>query len=258
LLIALLPLVGGCFAGFGPKARNGITFYCPGAGNVDLGDAGLREGLEKAGYRGEVARLMWTVTFNPVVDQLLRVDAYVGALKLSGLIQDYVDLYPEREVNVVGLSAGTGVAVWALEHMKPGCKVNTVVLLSSSLSSDFDVHKALQHIQGKIYCYYSPNDAVLAGPMKLSGTIDGRFLVDGAGAVGLYPPRAEDRERVVNIPWRPEFERYGYFGGHLDSTSPEFVQRYVSKHLVSPVTEKPSERVTASRQPTTPPGVPLD
>ena len=85
-----------------------------------------------------------------------------------------------------------------------------MVLLGSSLSADYDVSAALRHVKGNIYCYYSPNDAVLAGPMKVFGTIDGKLLVDGAGAIGLHPPG--DKSRIVNIRWRPEFARLGYSG----------------------------------------------
>ena len=46
--LALTLLVGGCGPQFGPQARNGMTFYCPGAGNIDFGDQGVRQGLQRA------------------------------------------------------------------------------------------------------------------------------------------------------------------------------------------------------------------
>lgn len=221
----------GCTAGFGERARHGVTFYCPGAGNVDMGDAGLREGLARAGYRGEVIRFTWSVSFNPAIDQTVRGIAQLGGARLATYIQEYLDRYPNGEVSVVGLSAGTGVAVWALEALQPKYTVSNVVLLGSSLSSDYDIGRALRHVRGQIYNYYSPNDAVLAGPMKVFGTIDGKFMVDGAGAVGLHPPRGA--ERVTNIQWRPEFAQHGYSGGHTDCTSSDFVRHYVSRHIVT-------------------------
>lgn len=224
-------LACGCASGFGPRAKYGITFYVPGAGNVDMGDAGLRRGLEQAGYRGQVSRLTWTFSLNPAIDQAVRVNAKLGAQRLAGYIEDYIDTYPGREVNLVGLSAGSGVAVWALESLKPGYEIDTLVLLASSLSSDYDISRALKRVRGNVYCYYSPNDVVLTLLMKPVGTIDGKIMTDGAGAVGLHPPRGGDR--VVNIRWRPEFRNYGYSGGHTDVTSPEFVRRYVARHLVT-------------------------
>jgi pimeloyl-ACP methyl ester carboxylesterase len=221
----------GCGPEFGPQAKYGITFYCPGVGNVDMGDAGLRDGLQRAGYRGQVSRLTWSYTFNPVVDQTVQPIARLGGARLASYIQEYIDRYPGCEVNVVGLSAGTGVAVWALESLRAPYQVNNVVLLSSSLSSDYDVSHALTHTKGRIFNYYSPHDAVLTQLMRVACTIDGKIAAEGAGAVGLHPPRGA--ERIVNIEWNPEFARYSYCGGHMDNTSPDFVRVVVSRHIVT-------------------------
>jgi pimeloyl-ACP methyl ester carboxylesterase len=230
----------GCAPMFGPKAQNGITFYCPGAGNFDFGDVGIRQGLEAAGYQGQVAAVLWTVGLGPGVDQRLG-NARLGAYRLARTIEKYAKKHPGRPVNVIGLSAGTGVAIWALEDLKLGCNVDNVVLLGSSLWHRYDVSKALRHVNGKIYNYYSPQDFVLAGPMKLFGTVDGVFGEDGAGAVGLHSPRGADR--VVNIRWEPAFERYGNFGNHTDGTRAPFVQHYISKHIIPSETwsQRPGE-----------------
>ena len=223
ILILIAPL--GCAPTFGPQAQNGITFYCPGAGNFDFGDVGIRQGLEAAGYQGQVASVMWTVSFNPAIDQRLG-NARLGAVRLARAIEKYINKYPVQEVNVIGLSAGTGVAVWALEDLKPKYRVDNVVLLSSSLWYRYDVSKAMSRVKGQFVNYYSPRDPVLAGPMKIFGTIDGRFGEDGAGAVGFRTPG------VKNIRWQPEFAQYGYYGGHTDSTSAGFVKSYLSKHII--------------------------
>lgn len=229
--IVLAGTLLGCASGFGEQARYGITFYCPGAGNVDMGDTGIRKGLKQAGYRGQVARLTWTVSFNPAIDQAVRINAGIGARRLAEYIRDYKNRYPNGEVNLVGLSAGTGVAIWALEALPPGCNVDNVILLASSLKHNYDVSKALQRVNGKIYNYYSTHDAILSGPMKVFGTIDGEFLTDGAGAVGLHPPRGGDR--VVNIRWRSEFQKYGYHGGHTDATNASFVRAHIAPKIVT-------------------------
>jgi pimeloyl-ACP methyl ester carboxylesterase len=228
--VLVLIIAAGCAPPFGPKAKNGITFYCPGAGNFDFGDLGIRQGLEAAGYQGQVASVLWTVSFNPAIDQRLG-NARLGAIRLARTIEQYCEQFPGRPVSLIGLSAGTGVAVWALEDLKPGCSVENVVLLSSSLWYRYDVSKALRRVKGKIYNYYSPNDPVLGGPMKVFGTIDGVFGEDGAGAVGLRPPGGS--QRIVNIRWQPSFERYGYYGGHTDATNARFVEVYISKHIIA-------------------------
>ena len=234
----------GCAPSYSEKAANGIVFYCPGAGNTDFGDANVRRGLEQAGYHGEVAGFLWTLTFNVALDQELRGPARVRATQLAGIIEDYAKQFPGRPINLVGLSAGTGIALWAAEDLKNGVKVDNVVLLSSSLWYHFDAGPALKNIKGKIYVYYSPNDAVLAGPMKLFGSIDGIFGEDGAGAVGLHSPNGQDR--IVNIAYRDEFSKLGYYGGHLDSTAPDFVRNYLAAHLIQAPTAPSPGKTTAT------------
>jgi pimeloyl-ACP methyl ester carboxylesterase len=233
LIAAFVALLSGCTTTFGERAKYGITFYCPGAGNLDMGDAGIRKGLEAAGYRGQIASVMWTLAFNPAIDQAVRINAKLGAERLARSIEEFSDKFPDRDVNLIGLSAGTGVAIWALEELKPGYRVKNVVLLASSLSHDYDVGKAAKCVEGKIYNYYSPKDVVLNTFMLPFGTIDGKLGEKAAGAVGLKS--AGGRGRVVNIRWRPDFGDLGYTGGHTDGTSPAFVRHEIAKYIVTPV-----------------------
>lgn len=250
VLVGILLCASGCAPTFTDAARNGIIFYCPGAGNVDFGDAGIREGMQAAGYRGQIGAVIWTVSLNPAIDQTLRINARIAAGSLARTIEAYNRKFPGKQADIIGLSAGTGVAIWALEDLRPDSNVNNVVLLGSSLSSDYDISKAARRVKGKIYVYHSPNDLVLAGPMKLFGTIDGKWGVEGAGVVGLHSPRAADR--VVNIPWRKSFEQLGYYGGHVDSTSPRFVQNVLAKHIIAPADATPqSGSPTAANPPRT-------
>ncbi|MBI5865866.1 MAG: hypothetical protein HZB38_15450 [Planctomycetes bacterium] len=253
-LLAVLPLMPGCATvAYSSKAQNGVTYYCPGAGNTDFGDAGIRAGLEAAGYKGEVAAYIWTISFNVALDQTLRFNAKGKGENLARLIEQFMDKHPGVPVNIVGLSAGTGVGIWALENLKEGYSVENVVLLGSSLWYRYDVGKAARHVKGKIYVYFSPNDAILAGPMKIFGTIDGVFGEEGAGSVGLQSKGGADR--IVNIRWRPEWEKYGYYGGHTDGTSSAFVKAVLSHHLLTPAgaDAKTRDAAAATAPATTPP-----
>lgn len=239
-LVLLAPVLwaGGCAASYGPRAEQGLTLYCPGVGNCDFGDAGLRRGLEAAGYRGEVTPFYWTIApgwLGAPIDQLAQFNARLRAVALAREVERFIDEHPAAPINLVGLSAGSGVAIWALENLKPGYKVDSVVLLSSSLSCDYDVSKALDHVRGRLFCYYCPKDFVLDGPMRLTGTIDGKFA-DAAGLVGLacggHPGR------VVNIGWDPRFKDLGNHGGHTDATQPRFVQAQVAPWIMERATSE--------------------
>jgi len=119
-------------------------------------------------------------------------------------------------------------------------KVDTMVLLGSSLSSTYDMTRCLRHVKGKVYVLTSPRDGVLAGFIPVTGTIDGAYLVEPVGLAGFSLPsgktRAEAtalyREKIVTIPWRESFERLGNPGGHTDGTSYQFVRYYIATELL--------------------------
>lgn len=213
-----------------PRDDFGKTYYIDGAGNWGFGVTTVARALEEAGYQGSVEAYLWTTSFNPAIDQVNRPAARLRAAALSDKIKRYLHTYPDNDVNIIALSAGTGVGTWAVEHLPAGMKINNMVLLGSSLSNSYDMKRALEHIKGRIFVYYSPNDPVLSGPVRVLGTIDGSYD-DSAGLVGLKHPAPG---RIVNIPWRSEYAEYGWVGGHTDSTSEPFIRRYVAAHIVAP------------------------
>lgn len=235
--VACLALVGlacgGCFqrdAHFTPWDKHGRTYYIDGAGNWGYGLSDIERGLRLAGYRGNIADVKWTISFNPAVDQTAgRIRARLRARTLGQEIIEYKRRYPDQDVNIISLSAGTGVAVWACEATRPPGSVANVVMLGSSLSSNYDMSDALENITGGVWVFHSPRDLILRGPVRVLGTIDGRIGVDAAGLVGLMPSGSPN-PRIHNVPWVPRFERYGWTGAHTDATSAPFVQ-----HVLAPV-----------------------
>lgn len=213
-----------------PKEKFGHTWYIDGAGNWGFGVLDVPVGLEQAGYKGLVTNHHWSLTMNPALDQTLRFIARGSGGVLAGGIQDFLKRYPDADANIIALSAGTGVAMWAVEDLKPPAKVNNLILVGSSISSTYDVRKALANMKGNIYVYYASSDPVLQGPVRLLGTIDGKFD-DAAGLVGLRGPGAAGG-RVRNIGWSPKFESLGWTGGHADCTNSRFVKAEISKHIV--------------------------
>lgn len=237
----------GAFAGCGPdpKDRFGRTYYIDGAGNWGFGVAEMQEGLTAAGYKGSIHTWQWSRTFNPALDQTLRFIPEGRGTDLGHEINAYKKDYPTAPVNIIGLSAGTGVAVWACEAVEPPAKVHNVILLGSSISSKYNMHKAMRNIDGKVYVYYSGSDPILGGAVRTLGTIDGTFD-DSAGLVGLRGA-ADLRDRIVNIPWSYKYERYGWTGSHTDCTSEPFVRAILSQHIVEPA--KPSATAGVTYRP---------
>jgi len=136
-------VMAGTMAGCGPDPRDrfGRTYYIDGAGNWGFGVAEMQEGLRAAGYPGNIVNWRWSLTLNPALDQTVgRPAARSSGALLGEEITAYRKDYPRAQVNIIALSAGTGVAVWACENVKPPATVHNVILLGSSLSSRYDMH----------------------------------------------------------------------------------------------------------------------
>lgn len=227
-LVAAVACAGGCEKRSSAE-KFGKTFYLDGAGNWGFGASEVPSGLKHAGYNGDVELYVWTSSFNPLIDQLNIGGAKLRAAILADKITRYAKKYPDNTINVIALSAGTGVATWAIEGIKDGAKIDNLVLLGSSLSWNYDMTKALRNMRGKIYVYHSAHDSVLE-TVKVIGTIDGKRGVDSIGQVGLKPPRGME-DRVVNTPWSKNWMRLGWAGAHTDCTNEKFVRYEIAKQL---------------------------
>ena len=61
--------------------------------------------------------------------------------------------------------------MWAVEGLPNGVMVDNLVLLGSSLSSKYDMRKALRHVRGKVYVFYSSRDEILTSAVRVLGTV---------------------------------------------------------------------------------------
>ncbi len=220
----------------------GFVFYADGAGGgsilTDWG-RGVAQGLKQAGYPGDFRSFHWHTGLGVAADQSASVEyKRQQAEKLAGEISAYAAEHPGRPVHLVALSAGTAVAVFALEALPERYPVERVVLLGSSLSSHYDVSNALRRVRDRLYVFTSDKDAVLGGLVPLAGTADRQFC--GACAAGLrgfhLSARADAATRALytrieNIAWRPEFASSENYGGHTDAVNPAFVRTYVAPLL---------------------------
>ncbi len=224
--------------------QHGEVFYFDGAGGgsilTDWG-RGVKEGLKLAHYPGDFQEIIWNTGLGVAADQGASLDYKRSKAKeAAARIEAYMASHPGRAVNIVALSAGTAVAAFTLEELRDDAPVETAILLGSSLSSHYDMTKALSHVRNRLFVFTSDKDAVLGVAVVAAGTADRQFC--GACSAGLrgfhLPGDADDRvrmlySRIENIDWRPEFIRSGNFGGHTDSVNPAFVRDYVAPLISS-------------------------
>ncbi len=248
-LMCLFGFAAGCAAP-GPdreaRAQRGYVFYLDGAGGGGITNwsAGVRNGLRDGGYAGAGEMFPWETGLGLLADQTATNDFKRGkARKLADEIVAYRNQHPGAPVHLIGLSAGTVISVFALESLPPGVQVNNVILLSGSLSADYDLTAALQHVRGKMYVSTSARDVVLGALLPVVGTADRG--ADTNATIGVEGPQlpvsasAQSRQLYASkleiIPWKSEFARYGNSGGHTDSVAAPFVARYIAP-LVEPHT----------------------
>ena len=232
------------------RISHGYVYYCDGAGGGGLrkwaGD--LKQGLKDGGYPGAGEIHRWNTGLGLVADQNSSVEYKRGkARDMAQKAAAYSRQYPGAPVTFIGFSAGTAVVVFALEELPGDARVSDVVLCAASISSTYDLTRALRKVDGKMYVFTSEQDGVLGFLVPIAGTADREAgEVPSAGLRGFRVPRSASPDmrqqyaKLVTIPWRPEFERLGYGGGHSDVLSPPFVAAYVAPHLVKEVAAAPA------------------
>ena len=109
--------------------------------------------------------------------------------------------------------------------------VENVVMIAPALSPDYDLTGALRHVRGSMYVIYSEFDSLVLGVgTTLFGTIDG-VQMEAAGKVGFVRPAGGDEgeyRKVMQVPYEPEWARYGNYGDHIGGMMRRFVEAVVT------------------------------
>ncbi|MGD8451321.1 MAG: hypothetical protein PVJ57_05830 [Phycisphaerae bacterium] len=225
-------------------SEHGRTYYVGGAGPFGhIGTIDVPHGLRQAGYEGSLEVFGWQGLIpSHLRDQIDRSRNEEQAHRLAQRVEAYLRHHPACPVNIIALSAGTGITTWALENLPDELQVNNVVFLGSSMSRDYDLRPALRHVRGRLYNFYSPDDPVLLHAVPITGSVDRRTRgINVAGLFGFAAPTGEDTPvaevygpRLRNMPYRKHYRDYGYDGMHTDGTSAAFVEHILAPLLLSP------------------------
>ena len=214
------------------RQANGLVIVLPGIEGVGLGSDGVRDGLLGAGVSSAVAVYAWGRPI-PVAGVLLNEMDVTGnrmaGERIAQMIVNYQDTHPNLPVYIIGHSGGGGVAVFAAEALPPGHKIDGLVLLSASLSSNYDLSRALANSRQGLVNFYSHNDVafLMVGTM-VAGNVDGEHT-PSAGAVGF----GRTFSSLYQVPWSEDMAQSGNGGGHMDSTASAFVNQYVAPWVLA-------------------------
>jgi pimeloyl-ACP methyl ester carboxylesterase len=238
-----------------PAAFHTWLLHLPGIGGEMEIDRDLVAGLKDGGWAGPIDIYDWTEN-DPGLDALMaRKRNGREAEKVAKWIEDKVRKDPALQITITSHSAGTGIAVWALEKLPDDVQVDSWVMLASALSPDYDLSKAMKHVRGKVHNFYSPNDTIVLGAgTTMFGTIDGKKTA-AAGLEGFkaLPVREEPQyARLVQHPWIKEYLTFENAGTHIG-----YMARPWVSHVLAPLVLDPrGDRYDVIVLPTTQPDKP--
>ena len=171
----------GCMSEEEIQARKdkGLVVVLPGIEGKSNSNANIKRGLEQAQVPGYIVIYDWGFPV-PGLGMLVN-QTNVGANrsageKLAKKLQTYQKAYPGRPVFLIGHSGGTGIAVFALEHLRKmrGKPIEGVFLLASSMSANYPLNTALSMTRRGIVNVYNPKDtAMLQSGTGMFGNVDG-------------------------------------------------------------------------------------
>jgi len=150
------------FSAATPTERDDVVFYCDvagGGGPLTHWGRSVEPGLREAGFEGEFRCFRWQTGLGALADQTTSV-AYKRARtrKLAGFMMAHWRRFPGGSVHLIGLSAGSAIAVYALEQLPTSYQVDEVILLGSSLSADYDLRHALRRVRSQVHVFTSKQD----------------------------------------------------------------------------------------------------
>ena len=221
------------------RMHNGYLYYFDGAGGGTAKKnwaEGVKDGLVEGGYEGAGEMFTWETGKGLIADQDASVKfKRAKAKEAAAKIINHAKEYPEPPIDILGFSAGTAVAIFALEDLPESIQVDDMVLLGCSISQNYDLTKALKRVKGHVYVYTSTKDRVLGFLMPFSGTADRKFDDPGAGITGFKLPKGASaatrklyQEKIVTIPWTAKMEKEGDRGHHFNNVQKEFIRDQVT------------------------------
>jgi pimeloyl-ACP methyl ester carboxylesterase len=218
----------------------GVIFVADGAGGFGATSDTFRKAVDEQMLPLQVVTVDWSHGSGRIVaDQVDWCHSVIEGRRLAGQVGMLRQQWPGGEIYLVGFSAGCGVILQAAEAL-PGDCVDRVLLLSPSVSADYDLRPALRASRQGIDVFYSERDLWQLGiGISIVGTAD-RCWRAAAGRVGFRPVVGTPADahlyaaRLRQHPWDPSVAWTGNYGRHYDSYHKPFLKAYVLPLLASP------------------------
>lgn len=181
-----------------PARRDkGLVVILPGIEGESAANRNIRKGLDEGGLAHALVIYRWGFPvpgLGMLVNQTDTAAARKSAAELAQALVRYQKKRPDRPIFLIGHSAGGAVSVLTLEalaDMPEARPIAGAILLSSSLSANYPLDKALRMTQRGIVNGYNPDDKALLGTgTAVFGNVDGGHG-DSAGRTGFRQTHAK-------------------------------------------------------------------
>jgi len=221
LPLLLAAMCCGCRHGGGAQAESrGLVYLFPGVCTTPHAYDRVLRGYRDGGVTSAIRVDEWETPFFDLFGQLQDLERNrAHAAKIADEIMQYRGEHPDAPIDLVGYSAGGGIAVLVTEALPAEVGLRNVVLAQCAVSPMYDLSKALQRIDGKLVNLHAPNDWFILGLGTATfGTVD-RAKTPSAGKDGFdlaaAAPDAKLRAKVVQQSWTSDtFWETGHAGFH--------------------------------------------
>jgi pimeloyl-ACP methyl ester carboxylesterase len=206
--------------------------HLPGIGGEMRIDRNLIAGLEDGGVDADMQIYDWTGSDRGLLALGNTTRHSEQAADVAAMIAQARKLDPSRRIIVTAHSAGCGVAVWALERLPDDVLIDSLLLMQSALSPEYDLSRALRHVHGHAYAFYSRHDPVLALGTKMLGTVD-RVNTEASGNVGFIQPAGADHLQYAKLrqfEYQDAWMRFGDSGDHIGP-----MRRIFARDMLAPL-----------------------
>lgn len=232
------------------QKQTALLIHLPGIGGHMRIDDQMTAGLKLGGVDAEILIYDWT-NGNPGMPAL---GNYQGnqreAEKVAKMILEARRADPSRRIILTGHSAGTGIAVWALEKLPDDVQIDTLLMIAPALSPGYDLTAALRHVQGHAYAFTSLADQILGWGTRSFGTVD-RVKTDAAGRIGFTPPDSADPQQYAKLrqfPYDRAWTRFNNAGDHIGAMMRPFARSILAPLLLTgELPESPATRPASTR-----------
>jgi len=219
----------------------GLVVILPGIEGESGANRNIRDGLNSAGVDRSLQIWHWgrpVPGVGMILNQIDFFGNYLASKRIAQRIMEYQDKYPDRPVHIIGHSGGGGIAIFAASVLPDDRRITGVILLSASISSGYDITRALNNCSSGIVNFYNKNDVFLLGlATTVLGNVGGTHG-PSAGLLGFNPP-GESASEKKQIAYRKLYQvplsgaMLAGATAHFATSQNGFVYEFVSPWVLS-------------------------